>query len=146
LTPTEFETAVANLLSVHGFHAVRNLGGSGDLAADIVCLDSQEARVVVQCKRYAPGNRVGSKDMQLFIGMAVLHHEADYGMYVTTSTFTQPAIELAEIHGIELIDGSRLVEMAWTDDRSAAPGVPQRPDRATGVASPPAAREDRFGF
>jgi hypothetical protein len=56
LTPTEFENVVATLLSVHGFHAVRNLGGSGDLAADIICLDSQEARAVVQCKRYAPGN------------------------------------------------------------------------------------------
>lgn len=114
LTPTQFETAVGDVLPAHGFHGIQVLGGSGDLAADILCFDSQEARVVVQCKRYAPGHRVGSKDMQLFVGMALLHHEADYGVFVTTSAFTQPAIELAEAHGIELVDGARLVELAAT--------------------------------
>jgi hypothetical protein len=65
----------------------------------------------VQCKRYAPGSRVGSKDMQAFIGMMAVHHRADSGIFVTTSGYTAPAIELGTKHGLTLIDGPRLAEL-----------------------------------
>ncbi len=41
--------------------------------------------------------------------MMNVHHKAEKGIFVTTSTFTQPAIDLAEMHNILLIDGDRLV-------------------------------------
>jgi hypothetical protein len=31
----------------------------------------------VQCKRYTPGNHIGSRTMQTLIGMASVHHKAD---------------------------------------------------------------------
>lgn len=111
LTPTEFERAVAHLLQDLGYREVRHAGGPGDLAADITCRDAKGRSVVIQCKRYAPGARVGSRDIQAFIGMLSVHHQADRGIFVTTSEFTPPATKLARQHDVELIDATRLKEL-----------------------------------
>ncbi|HET9111714.1 MAG TPA: restriction endonuclease [Ktedonobacterales bacterium] len=108
LTPTEFELEVGAFLRRCGYHDVRHTGCAGDLAADLTCVDARGARVVVQCKRYGPGSAVTSPEMQMFIGMIYAHHRADYGVFVTTSTFTRPARALAEQHGIRLLDGASL--------------------------------------
>lgn len=108
LTPRQFEVAMGQLLHDRGYRKVEVRGGAGDLAADITCRDPQGHLVVVQCKRYAPGIRVGSGEVQSFIGMMTVHHRADHGIFVTTSGFTQPAAELGRKHGVELIDGERL--------------------------------------
>lgn len=113
LTPAEFEVAVANVLACLGYRDLRRVGGAGDLGADLVGRDRNGRSVVVQCKRYAPGSRVGSPAVQSFIGMQATHHRAERGLFVTTSGFTAPAVALARRHGITLIDGaelSRLVE------------------------------------
>ncbi len=107
-TPTEFEETVARMMRDQGFRGVRRTGGAGDLTADVVATDRAGRTVVVQCKRYQPGKTVGSKELQTFIGMQRIHHQADYGLYVTTSGFTRPARELAEQHGITLVDGVAL--------------------------------------
>jgi restriction system protein len=108
LTPAQFEEAVGDLLSELGYRDVRRVGGAGDLAADIQCRDPEGMSVIVQCKRYAPGTRIGSPVIQTFIGMQSIHHRADRGIFVTTSEFTQPAVTLARHHGLTLIDGAEL--------------------------------------
>jgi len=125
VSPTEFEHIVANLLSAVGFTILSAGGGAGDLGADIVCQNHEGRRFVVQCKRYAPGNKVASPAMQLFIGMIYLHHGAA-GIYVTTSSYTKAATELAQQHGIDLYDGDRLVELARTV-QSRDPGLTSGP-------------------
>lgn len=117
LTPGEFEQAVGDLLHDLGYRSIRQTGGARDLAADLWCLDRKGRRTVVQCKRYGPGNRVGSPEMQAFIGMVTVHHQAETGIFVTTSAFTEPARILADQHGIELIDGERLTQMATRPSR-----------------------------
>lgn len=108
LTPTQFEAEIGRLLTDLGYRDVRHVGGAGDLGADLVCRDRAGRQVVVQCKRYGPGRRVGSGDIQSFIGMLTVHHRADAGIFVTTSAFTQPAQDLAREHNVELFDGRRL--------------------------------------
>lgn len=110
LSPGEFEQAVGHILSRIGYHDVHTIGGSGDLGVDVGCIDSDGNRVIAQCKRYAPGHKVGSPEIQLFIGMAYTHHCVAPGcaLYFTTATFTQPAIALAKQHNIRLIDGAGL--------------------------------------
>ena len=112
LDPADFELAVAQLLSDVGFSRVRVSGGTGDLSVDVVCADPRGRSVVVQCKRYSPGKRVGSPAVQQLIGMAFSHHQADRSILVTTSTFTGPAVALARQHGIELLDGPALAAMS----------------------------------
>lgn len=110
LDPSQFEHAVAQLLADEGCRSVRVHGGAGDLQADVTARAPDGTSVVVQCKRFRPGNKVGSPVVQSFIGMAAVHHGAGRGMIVTTSTFTGPAAALATRHGIELVDGDALVQ------------------------------------
>lgn len=128
LTPTEFEEVVGELLSRSGYSAVRHVGGAGDLAADLTCRDARGRRVVVQCKRYAPETRVGSQVVQTFMGMVAIHHRADYGILVTTSSFTTPAIELAHEHDFLLLDGPALVKLAADVLGQTEPIEPYDPD------------------
>lgn len=111
LTPAAFEVAVADLLRDMGFRKVSRTGGGGDLAADIVGKDEQGRSSIVQCKQFMPGRSVGSREIQLFIGMSRTHHRAERAIFVTTSTFSKPAAELAGKHEIELIDGDELARL-----------------------------------
>ncbi len=111
LSPKDFEIFTGKILEGIGCHDVRHVGGSGDLGADLTALDPNGNSIVVQCKRYAPGHAIGSPEIQKFIGMLTVYHKADKGIFVTTSTFTQPAIDLAKAYSILLIDGDNLVEM-----------------------------------
>ena len=111
LSPTQFEEAMADLFRDLGYRHVKRTGGAGDLAADITCEDEAGRRVVIQCKRYAPHNRVGSPILQTFIGMVQVHHEADHGIFVTTSSFTSPARDLAKKQRITLYDGRDLADL-----------------------------------
>lgn len=111
LTPRGFEEEIGRLLLDLGYSHVQRVGGPGDLGADLLCRDRRRKSVVVQCKRYAPGRRVGSADIQAFIGMMTVHHQADRGLFVTTSAFTAPALELAHQHSVELFDGERLARL-----------------------------------
>lgn len=123
LTPAQFEQAVCELLMAMGYRAVERTGGSGDLGADIVCRDTVGDLVIVQCKRYAPGTRVGSPVMQTFIGMMAAHHRAGKGIFVTTGGFKPEATELAAQHRVTLLDGSALVDL-FRQPRFAITGEP----------------------
>lgn len=110
-TPRKFEHRVGDILAESGYKNIRYVGGTGDLAADLICRNQDGQTVVVQCKRYVPGNRVGSPDIQKLIGMMATHHKADRGVFVTTSDFSQPAIDLARRHIVTLIDGRKLTNL-----------------------------------
>jgi hypothetical protein len=112
VTPTEFEHTIAALLRASGYTDVVVSGRSGDLAADITCRDGAGAVVIVQCKQYAPSRRVGTPEVQTFIGMAFAHHGASRTIYVTTADYTKGAKELAALHHIELWDGKAIVDLA----------------------------------
>ncbi len=108
LSPSEFEQAVATLLEDLGYQKVQVVGGAGDLARDISATDENGIPVVVQCKRYR--KPVGSKDVQLFIGMLQTEYRGSRGIYVTTATFTRPALELGRRHNIEIWSGDYLAD------------------------------------
>ena len=111
LTPREFEQLVGKIIQRMGIHDIQHVGGSGDLGVDLTGFDMNGNRVVVQCKRYAPGKSISSPDIQKFIGMMNVQHQAQKGFFVTTTTFTQPATDLAARHNILLIDGIKLIEL-----------------------------------
>ncbi|WP_017949123.1 restriction endonuclease [Streptomyces tirandamycinicus] len=114
-----FELAVAALCERDGCTDVEVVGGSGDLGADVRAVTPDGRRVVIQCKRYGPVNKVGSQDMQRFGGTCFAVHEADVAAVVTTGEFTGPAAEYAEQCGIVCLDRTALA--AWADGSSTAP-------------------------
>ena len=110
LSASEFEQRVADLFVLVGYSNVQTTGGSGDLMTDIICTSPHGEKVVVQCKRYVRDHNVSSPEIQKFAGMVYVYHKADKGIFITTSLFTGPAIELGKTLHIELIDGKMLCQ------------------------------------
>jgi hypothetical protein len=63
LSPTGFEIAVGETLIALGYQNVERYGGPGDLGSDLGARDKNGNYFVVQCKRFAPGNLVGSPEV-----------------------------------------------------------------------------------
>jgi curved DNA-binding protein CbpA len=112
LSPTQFEYTMAALLRMLGMTDVERVGGRGDLGVDITARDPSGRTMVVQCKRYARTKKIGSPDIQKFIGMAHVHHKADIKLFVTTSEYTEDARALARHHDIQLMNGSDIENLA----------------------------------
>lgn len=106
----EFEQAIATLLKAYGYRNVQHVGKAGDNGADLTAFSPRGEYVIVQCKRYAPGQPVGTPALRDFIG-AIQIHGADRGVFVTTSRFSGPAQKLAAEHSIEALDGDMLNAM-----------------------------------
>ncbi|MFJ6752751.1 MULTISPECIES: restriction endonuclease [unclassified Streptomyces] len=119
LIPDEFERAVALLCERDGCREVRVVGGANDLGADVLAVTPDGRRLVVQCKQYRDTNKVGSQDVQRFGGTCFTVHDADIAAVVTTSTFTEPAVEYAERSGIRCLDHDML--FAWEAGTGPAP-------------------------
>jgi restriction endonuclease Mrr len=49
----------------------------------------------------------------------MIHHQAQKGIFVTTSTFSRPAIDLATQRDIQLIDGNQLVGLLQSLQQSS---------------------------
>jgi restriction system protein len=108
LTPESFEEFVAELFESLGYE-VDQVGGSGDEGADLQMRRRDGTVAVVQCK-YHKKSVVGSPELQRFLG--TIHHTGSHkGFFVTTSTFSLAAEKFAALHPIELVDGTRLVEL-----------------------------------
>lgn len=117
--PGFFESLIVDLLVAMGYggshrNAATQLGRSGDggvdgvINEDVLGLD----RVYVQAKRFNVGVTVGRPDVQAFTG-SLVGLGATKGVFVTTSTFSQQAIEFASRipQRVILIDGKRLTEL-----------------------------------
>lgn len=111
LTPGEFEQAVAELCRRDGCRDVQVVGGAGDLAADVLATAPDGRRILVQCKRYAPGRAVGSPDVQRVGGTYQVVHGADLAIVVATAGYTADARTYARWAGIRLVDHTELA--AW---------------------------------
>lgn len=114
-----FEKAVVDLLWAMGYGGAngekQTVGRSGDGGIDGVI--RQDAlglnNVYIQAKRYGDGNSIGTPAIRDFLG-ALQIKGAGGGIFITTSTFTQSAIDLAEQYfgkRIILIDGLRLTRL-----------------------------------
>jgi len=68
-------------------------------------------KTAVQCKRYAVGNKISSRQVQQY--SALRHQWGDVGgvTIVTTSSFTKDAEELAERLDVKCIDGETLARL-----------------------------------
>lgn len=119
LDPAGFEEYVARLCERDGCRDVQLVGGSGDLAADILAVTPTGRRMLVQCKRYAVSRRVGSPEVQRVGGTYWAIHRADVALVVTTGTYTAEAEEYARAAGIRLVDGTELA--AWAAERVLPP-------------------------
>jgi restriction system protein len=122
-SPAFFEQVIVDLLVAMGYggshkNAAMQLGRTGDGGVDGVVNEDRLGldRVYVQAKRYKDGS-VGRPDVQAFVG-SLVGLGATKGVFVTTSNFSQQAIEFARnlTQRIILIDGERLTDLMIEHD------------------------------
>lgn len=111
--PAFFENLVVDLLERMGY-GVGNAtqlsydgGIDGIITTDTLGFDP----IYTQAKRYNPSNKVGRPEMQGFAGAL---GRVDRGVFITTSSFNQAAVEFAKSYPhatIVLIDGKRLTDL-----------------------------------
>lgn len=118
-SPTFFERMIVDLLVAMGYGgsheaAALRLGKTGDGGVDGVIDEDRLGldRIYIQTKRYAPSVSVGRPEVQGFVG-SLVGLGATKGVFVTTSSFSAPAIDYAAHlpQRVILIDGNRLAEL-----------------------------------
>jgi restriction system protein len=119
MTPLQFEHALAGLCQRDGCTHVQVVGGAGDLGADVIATTPDGRRIVIQAKRYAPTNKVGSPEVQKVGGTYAVVHHAQLAAVVTTSGFTPAATEYARQAGIRLFGARELA--GWVHRTGPAP-------------------------
>lgn len=115
VSPAYFETVVLDLLHKLGYGTSRadllRVGRSGDGGIDgVISLDRLGLeKVYVQAKRWQ--SSVGRPEVQAFYG-ALAGQRANRGVFITTSTFSQQAVEFAgSVERIVLVDGIKLADL-----------------------------------
>lgn len=122
----DFEHFIAGLCHRDGFTVLQRRGGAGDLGADVVAVAPDGRRIVIQCKRYKPGNPVPGPDLQRFLGTVRAIHNADVPVFVTTAwRFTEQSRELAASQQVVLIDRDLLSH--WNNGISLDKYLPAPP-------------------
>jgi len=123
-SPSFFERVIVDLLVGMGYggshdQAALRLGKSGDGGVDGVIDEDRLGldRIYVQAKRYSAHLGVGRPEIQGFVG-SLVGLGASKGVFVTTSTFSTPAIEYVRHlpQRVVLIDGERFAELLVEHD------------------------------
>lgn len=116
LSPLGFEKVCRELLRESGFENVEITGGSADGGIDgfgtLEINPFVSFKVLFQCKRYKEGNTISRAQVGDFRNAMI--GRAEKGIIITTSTFSNAAIQEANRDGapkVELVDGNMLVKM-----------------------------------
>lgn len=123
MNPGQFEQAIAELAledRARVAHAT-TVGGANDRGADVLVHLHDGRRILIQCKRYQPGNNVGSETVQTINGVYRDIHHCHQAVIVTTADYTHAAHETNHLLGgrIRLINGGELT--AWANGALPAP-------------------------
>lgn len=106
--PDKFESIVAELFKSMGYD-VELTPFINDGGKDIIVKKDNEVSYV-ECKRYSKKNRVGRPEIQKLVGAMIGAH-VERGFFVTTSHFTNTAIEYAKACKVTLIDLESLTDL-----------------------------------
>ncbi len=116
LSHSQFEEYVAELFRVQGWRA-KVTGGVADGGVDIR-IEKDGARAIAQCKRYRAGSKVNVKEIREFSSVLSRSGAAE-GYFVTTSSFTGPALDWARKEPITLASGNDLAQ--WMKEAKFGP-------------------------
>jgi|GEM_PF-2798051 len=121
LSPEDFERLILKMFEAFGFTGELT-PITGDQGIDIILNSPDNIRIVVQCKRYDEGQTISSREVREFFG-AMIHADAKYGYFVTTSSFSDQAKSFCNGKSIELIDGASLKPLFIQSMRAGSQGA-----------------------
>lgn len=94
--PWKLEDVVGKIYEDHFDCAVEMTKRTRDGGKDLICMDSEKRKFIIEVKRYSPQRRVGIQMVDRFLG--VLHREQlQRGIIVTTSGFTRDALAASRL-------------------------------------------------
>lgn len=107
--PYEFEQYMACVFYDLGYQKVEVTPPVNDRGKDIV-MYRDDLKYVVEIKLYAPHNHIGREKIQK-LHSAMIDSDADRAIFVTTSDYTENALEYAQKFAIETINGNKLEDI-----------------------------------
>lgn len=110
-SPTDFETLCAKLFQKMGFQA-QVTPPSNDGGYDVI-LTRDSITTIVECKCYSINHHVGRPAIQKLVGANSVVH-ADNIVFITTSDFSEGAVQYAHDSGVSLINGEKLLNLLNT--------------------------------
>lgn len=116
MTPARFEQAIAELAQKDpDVLRAMVVGQANDRGMDVHVHLTDGRRILIQCKKYSPGNNIGSDVIQTINGVYRDIHHCHQAAIVTTAGFTRAAVETNTMlpNAIRLIDGHALI--AWAN-------------------------------
>ncbi len=114
----QFEKVVGLAYRKLGYSVTRNGGANPDGGIDLV-IEKDGQRSAVQCKQWKTWN-VGVKAVREFLG-ALTDAGIQSGIFITLRGYTGAAKQLAEKHGIEIVNETRLAQMLESTDAKFDP-------------------------
>ncbi len=109
IEPLKFEELILKVFEKFGFTG--NLTPvTGDDGIDIFLYDATGLKGVAQCKRYAENQNISAKDIREFLG-SMIHVNAQFGYFITTTSFSEQAREFSKDKQLYLIDGVMLKQI-----------------------------------
>ncbi|WP_152040101.1 restriction endonuclease [Salinigranum salinum] len=105
----EFESFVARLWERQGWNTTVT-SGARDYGIDIIAEKESpfNQKHLIQVKRYARGNKIGSPEVQQYSSLRQQKRNVDAVLIVTTSSFTEQAETVANGLNVKLIDSTHL--------------------------------------
>jgi HJR/Mrr/RecB family endonuclease len=104
----QFEKLIEAIYRQRGFSVKRLGGAKSDGGVDLI-VQSTTDKFIIQCKHWQKW-KVGVRQIREFLG-TFADSNISKGIFVTLSGYTREAKQLAEKHGIQILDESDLVMM-----------------------------------
>jgi len=121
LTPEDFERLILRMFEGFGYSGELT-PITGDQGIDIILKSADNILVVVQCKRYDTEQTISSREIREFFG-SMIHADAKFGYFITTSSFSDQAKSFCAGKNIELIDGASLQSLFLQSIRAASQNI-----------------------
>jgi restriction system protein len=104
-----FEELCIAIYNERGMRAeTTELGADGGIDIKLYQADSKEPSAIAQCKAWK--GKVGVKPIREFLGV-MTHEKISKGFYLTPSSFTDEAKEIAKANGLTLFSGDLILMM-----------------------------------
>ena len=112
LPPRHFEQFVADVWQECQGWQTEVMDEGPDKGLDVIgAPPNGGTKTAVQCKRYAAGNKITSRDIQQYAALRQQWDDVGGVTVVTTSSFTSDGKELADRLDVKCINGENLVRL-----------------------------------
>ena len=116
----QFEKLIELVYRKLGYDVTRRVGPNPDGGIDLIIQKGGEY-AAVQCRQWK-ARRAGVQQVREFLG-ALTDADLQHGKFITLCGYTNPAMQFAKRHGIEIVAEAELSEMLETADTKSDPAI-----------------------